>query len=261
MQKKTERAVPQRATAQPVVHPIPRVREELDTKSMHFGATEIQSRMKLREPHALELEYTRTMMGFLMWKAQPARIAMLGLGGGSLAKFCHRHLPDASMVVVEINPHVIALRDAFGVPSDGPRFKVIEADGACFIAESDERFDVLLVDAFDAEGMPEALGSQRFYDDASDALATGGLFVANLHVGHPHFPVHVDRVQQAFGDRALRVDDGDGSNAVMFARKNRELRSSALAPLRKPPTLADAAWLQVRGAFSRIAHAARLPQA
>jgi spermidine synthase len=238
-------------------HPKPYVREELDAKSLHFGVTEIQSRMQLREPHALQLEYTRTMMGFLLWNPEPSRLLMLGLGGGSIAKFCHRYLPAASMVAVEINPHVIALRDAFGVPTDGPRFEVVEADAARFVAETNQRFDVLLVDCFDADGMPEALGAQRFYDDACDALAPGGLFVANLHAGHPHFPVHVDRIQQSFGDRALRVDDRDGSNSVVFARKGGELIGDALRPSRRPASLDAAAWKQVQGAFSRIAQAAR----
>ena len=68
--------------------------------------------MDLRDPSALDLEYTQTMMGFLLFLPQPQRIAMIGLGGGSLAKFCHRYLPRTRIQVVEINPHVIALRDA-----------------------------------------------------------------------------------------------------------------------------------------------------
>ena len=35
---------------------------------------------------------------------------MIGLGGGSLVRFCHRHLPHSRMTVVEINPAVVALR-------------------------------------------------------------------------------------------------------------------------------------------------------
>jgi spermidine synthase len=242
-------------------HPKPYVREELDSKSMHFGVTEIQSRMQIRAPDALQLEYTRMMMGFLLWNPEPSRVLMLGLGGGSMAKFCHRYLPNATIVAVEINPHVIAVRDAFDVPADSARFKVVEADAARFVAETDERFDVMLVDCFDADGMPEALGSQRFYDDACDALAPSGIFVANLHAGHPHFPVHVDRIQQSFGDRALRVDDSDGSNSVVFANKGGELVGDALKPSRKPASLDAGAWTQVQGAFSRIAHAARQREA
>jgi spermidine synthase len=238
-------------------HPKPYVREELDARSMHFGLTEIQSRMQILRPHALALEYTRTMMGFLLWKPEPARIAMLGLGGGSIAKFCHRYLPNTSMAVVEINPHVTALRDAFEVPPDSPRFRIIEADGARFIAETHDRFDVLMVDAFDADGMPESLGTQRFYDDACDVLCADGLFAVNLHAGHPHLPVYIERIRKSFGGDVLRVDDSDGSNSVVFARKNAAAIGATLATPRRPPALAPEAFEQLRGAFSRIGHASR----
>jgi spermidine synthase len=86
--------------------------------------------MQFQNPHALALEYTRTMMGFLLFNPEPQNIAMLGLGGGSLAKFCYRYLPQSRIQVVEINPQVIALRDEFHVPPDDKRFGVVRGDGA-----------------------------------------------------------------------------------------------------------------------------------
>lgn len=236
-------------------HVKPYVHEGLDSKSMHFSICEIQSRMQILRPDVLELEYTRTMMGVLMFAPEPERIAMIGLGGGSLAKFCRRHVPQASMRVVEINPHVIALREAFSVPPDDARFQVVEADGARFVRETDERFDVLLVDAFDAQGMPAALGSRRFYDDCLDVLQPGGLMVVNLHAAHPHFLVYLDRIRRSFGENVLRVDDKDGSNSVIFACKGDRLQRAVAGPLRRPAALGADAWEQLQGAFSRVAGA------
>src|SRR5512146_1660508 len=105
-------------TLDPSLHARPFVHEGSNRKGLYFSISEIQSRMDLRDPFALDLEYTRTMMGFLLFRPDPRQIAMIGLGGGSLAKFCHRHLPAARLQVVEINPHVIALRDEFHVPPD-----------------------------------------------------------------------------------------------------------------------------------------------
>lgn len=209
-------------------HAQPFVREELDSQSLHFSDSAIQSRMHLLEPDALALEYTRTMMGFLVFEPAPAQIAMIGLGGGSLAKFCHRHLPRTDLTVVEINPHVIALRERFRVPADGARFRVVLDDGAHFVATTPARFDVLMVDAFDAERMPEALGTRRFYDDCADVLRPGGLLVVNLHATHPHLPIYLDRLGAAMGGQLLRVDDHDGSNSVVFACRGR-----ALVPARR----------------------------
>lgn len=235
--------------------PTPYVREELDARSLHFSMSAIQSRMHLQRPDALELEYTRTMMGWLMLRPAAERLALIGLGGGSIAKFCHRHLPRTSLVAIEIDARVIALREAFHVPPDDARLRVIEGDGAQFIAQTDERFDVLMVDAFDAEGMPESLGTQRFYDDCLDALRPGGLFVVNLHAGHPHRPVYIDRIERSFGSSVLRVDDRDGSNSVVFAAQGERGLQAVESALRQPAALANAPWKELRGAFSRLASA------
>ncbi len=136
------------ADAPPPRHARPFVSMTAKTKELHFVADEVQSSMDLRDPCALNLEYTRAMMGFLLFDAAPAAIGMIGLGGGSMAKFCYRHLPAAKIRVAEINPYVIALRDEFDVPDDDERFSIIEADGADFVRNSPAAFNVLLVDGY-----------------------------------------------------------------------------------------------------------------
>lgn len=200
-------------------HVRPYVFRDETSRSMHFSLHEIQSRMRLHDPHALDLRYTRTMMGFLMFAPCPQRIMMMGLGGGSLAKFCHHHLPQAHMDVVEINPHVIALREEFGVPADGPRFRVIQADGARFIREVVQHYDVLLLDAFDDQGLPGPLASARFYRDCADALQPGGVLVANLPASLQHLSACLQRIRMAFGGAVLVVGDDDLENVVVFAFK------------------------------------------
>src|SRR6185369_13369083 len=135
--------------------PAPRspvVREEDDGVTLVFDDKNVQSRMLPDEPARLVVEYTRLVMGFLLFHPEPQRIAMIGLGGGSLAKYCARNLRDADFTAIEISPDVIALRSAFGIPPDGPRFRIRCEDGAAFVRREDESFDVLLVDGFDSAG-------------------------------------------------------------------------------------------------------------
>jgi len=235
--------------------PPPYVREELDARSLHFSMSAIQSRMQLRRPDALELEYTRLMMGWLMLRPQARRLAMIGLGGGSIAKFCHRHLPRSTMTVVEVDPQVIALRERFQVPRDDARLRVVEDDGARFVAQTDARFDVLMIDAFDAEGMPAALGTQRFYDDCADVLRADGLLVVNLHASHPHRALYVDRIGLSFDAEPLQVLDHDGCNCVVFAARGGAFVPAGRASSRRPAALADAPWQELRSAFARLASA------
>ncbi len=242
----------QRKPASKTEHVQPYVQETLTTLALHFSIGELQSRMDIRRPDALDLEYTRLMMGFLLFNPAPQRLAMIGLGGGSLAKFCHRHLSRTQMVVVEINPHVLALRNRFRVPPDGRRLQVLLGDGAQFVRLPPGRFDVLLVDGFDYDGLPEALSSQRFYDDCFEALMPGGLLVVNLHIGHPLHLQHLERLRRSFGGALLAVDDSDGSNSIVFGDKGGHLAALRIGPLRAPRGLGDAAWASLQPEMARL---------
>ena len=147
---------PEPAAPHPVIH------TEGRRMSLRFDSETVQSTMNLDDPTRLELEYTRAMMLFLLFNPAPRSILMIGLGGGSLPKYCHRHLPDCDITVVEINPAVIALREVFQVPPDGPRFRVLEGDGAMHVRETPARHDVILVDGFSPQGQPEALAHPGF---------------------------------------------------------------------------------------------------
>ena len=229
-----------------------------DGKSLHFTYGETQSQMRLRDPDVLDLEYTRTMMGFVLFHLQPGRIAMVGLGGGSLAKYCYRHLLQSCMVVVEINPHVIALRDDFRVPGDDARFSVVLGDGAEFLGAQAAQHDVVLVDGFVSHGLPTRLCSQSFYDDCRQALLPGGIAVFNLHTSHPHFDIHVDRLRRSFNEAVLLVPDDDQCNTIVFAFEDAGAMDRLGPGLMRPPACLDgAAANQLLGAFSRIATAVK----
>lgn len=195
----------------------PVVREHDGSLSLDFDNSTVQSRMLQADPAGLVLEYTRLMMGFLLLQPAPARIAMIGLGGGSLAKYCARTLPEADFTAVEISPRVIALRDVFGIPPDGLRFRVCCADGAAFVRRDGEPLDVLLVDGFDRGGQPAELCSAAFYDACRDRLGSGGVLVVNLHTSEPTCRVSVERIGQSFDGRIVVVDADGSENRVVFA--------------------------------------------
>ena len=167
------------------------------------------------------------MMGFLLFQPDPRSILAIGLGGGSLPKYCYRHLPSADITVVEINPYVIEMRDAFFVPEDDHRFRVVCDDGARFVAAADRRYDVILVDGFTYDGQPEQLCTQAFYDACRSALTEAGLMVVNLHEESPECEVLCDRIARTFGEAVLSVPADGGSNRIVLACKAPSLRAYA----------------------------------
>ena len=239
----------------PIV-PTPLVHTAQHTRTLRFSYSAIQSRMDLRHPDALNLDYTRLMMGFLLLCANPPRIAMIGLGGGSLAKFCHRYLPATDITVVEISAAVIATREVFRVPAESERFRVLQADGAAFIAEQSAAFEVLLVDGYDQHGLAPSLGSDVFYRACANALVGGGVLVVNLNLDEGHSAQQLDAIQRSFLQQGFAVTGTGKANRVVFAQKSEAATSIAL-PLRRPDGFDAEAWQMLRRALSRVQQAAR----
>ena len=220
-------------------HAAPFIHEEKNSRSLHFSIHQLQSKMSVSRPDELEVDYTKTMMGFLILKRQPRHIAMIGLGGGSLAKFCYRNLPETKITVVEINPQVIALRKEFLVPDDNERFQVIEADGADFVRDAEPDFDVLLVDGFDHQGQPAQLCTQHFYECCSRVLVDQGVMAVNLDDTHPLYELFIARIDRSFDSNIAEVAVNQDGNVIVFAGKN-----IAISPhsLRSNIHLAQVAW-------------------
>src|SRR4051812_48911219 len=125
------------------------ISEKFGVRTLHIGSDTVQSSMRLARPNDLEVSYTRSMMAFLLFNEDPRKVLMLGLGGGSLAKFVYHRLPQACTVAVEINPRVIAVaRQFFQMPPDNERLQLVVADGAEYVGNEKLRADVIMVDGY-----------------------------------------------------------------------------------------------------------------
>jgi spermidine synthase len=200
----------------------------LDTsfeRRMHFTDDATQSAMLFSDPDALIALYTRKMMAFLLFNPSPRHIVMIGLGGGSLAKFCFRHLPRARITVVEIDADVIALRQEFFIPEDDERFRVVHDDGARYLERLDEPMDVLLIDAFDADGIALSLAKSTFYASAARQLMENGVLIMNFWGPCERYVDNLVHARASFGDSLLLVPVYGDANVLMFAFKQSPLQS------------------------------------
>ncbi|MBI4194949.1 MAG: polyamine aminopropyltransferase [Betaproteobacteria bacterium] len=197
------------------------VSEKFGVRSLHIGSDTIQSSMRIARPDELELSYTRSMMGFLLFNERPGRVLMVGLGGGSLAKFVYRRLPWTVTEVVEVNPRVVAIaRQYFHVPPDDARFKVIVEDGAEYLARQSEGADVIAVDGYDAESQVEALSDSAFYNACHRRLNAGGILVVNLWGSDRNFNATLLRIERAFPAGTVCLPAEKPGNIIVFAFKD-----------------------------------------
>lgn len=230
----------------------PAVCSEAGFVTLLLDADNMQSLMRKSRPYRLELGYTRTMMGFLLFNPQPGHIAMIGLGGGSIPKHCYRQLQDARITVVEIDPDIIALRDRFLIPPDNERFTVICGDGAAFVAAEKGTLDVLIVDGFDAAGQVPQLCSQKFYDDAYSSLGDHGIMVANVLGADEHFETYLARIRQSFGGQVAMSKSEDCDNRIVFAVKGPSFELSEQALAERAHDLGRSQQLHFRHVLSQL---------
>ena len=160
------------------------------------------------------------MMAFLLFNPDPRSVLMVGLGGGSLAKFVYHRLPRARTVAVEINPRVVAVaRQFFHLPPDDARLQLVVGDGAEYVGDKALSADVIMVDGYDAESQVEALSTAEFYGDCARVLGAAGILVVNLWGGDRNYIACVERIAGAFDHRVACLPAGRPGNVVVLAFK------------------------------------------
>ncbi len=194
------------------------ISEQDGLRSLHLGSSTVQSTMRIADPVELVLSYTRAMMGFLLFHPRPRHVVMIGLGGGSLAKFAHHRLPGARVSVIENSAQVIAAaRSYFEVPPDGERFEVIQGDGAEYVRAHPEGCDVLMIDGYDGDAQVAALASEAFYADSRNAIERDGVVVVNLWSSDKRFDTYVQRIERTFDSRVICLPAERRGNVAVLA--------------------------------------------
>ncbi|GAB4299671.1 MAG: polyamine aminopropyltransferase [Thiohalomonadaceae bacterium] len=198
-------------------------------RSLHFGSEPKQSSMDLNDPLRLALSYTRAMLSALLFHPTPQRVLLLGLGGGSLAKFLLHHFPACRLDAVEYRAlvHEVARRH-FHLPDD-PRLCVHIADAADFIRQADAThsdYDLILVDAFTADGVAKGTAGLAFFAACRTRLAGNGVLAANLWSADSlRLEDIISDLADTFDNRLLRLPvDGKANVIALTTRQGKPRR-------------------------------------
>ena len=110
------------------------------------------------------------------------RALIVGGGDGGVLREALRHPELEQVTLCEIDRGVIALcRTHFPEISagayDDPRTRIVIADGTKFVAETEDRFDVIMIDSTDPIGPGAVLFTREFYAGCRRCLEPGGLLV------------------------------------------------------------------------------------
>jgi spermidine synthase len=155
------------------------VAEDQLTRYLRFDNS-FQSGMYLIDHYDTRFEYTDYLQLGLAYRPSAKSILFVGLGGGSAPKRMWRDFPRLQLHAVELDPDVVDVAHRwFDVPRD-PRLKIDVEDGRQFLAHNDDRWDVIVIDAFYADSIPFHLATHEFLELARSRLQPGGVIVTNM---------------------------------------------------------------------------------
>ncbi len=202
------------------------ISESAGVRYLHLGTPWVQGAMRIDDPLAIELEYVRRMMVWMLTRDATgwtgAHAVQLGLGAGAITRFCSKRLRMRT-TAVELNPHVVDVcRQWFRLPPPSPGFEILGMNAQRFVDDPRRRgtVEVMCVDLYDHEAASPVLDSAAFYRACFDVLAAGGVMTVNLFGHNASFETSTRRIAAAFGAEAVRtVQPTKEGNTVVLAMK------------------------------------------
>lgn len=167
-----------------------------------YGGTR-QSCTNLADPDHLEFNYTRMMLGALYLNPAPRHALILGLGGGTLPTVLRKLLPTIQIDVVEIDPAVVRVARRYFGFSTSQLTQAYEADGRVFVKRAlkqSARYDLIMLDAFDHEYIPEHMLTREFLTEVRGLLSAQGVLAANTFSSSKLYKHESVTYQTVFGD-------------------------------------------------------------
>ena len=198
--------------------------DEAGFRSLHFGRDGArQSVLRPGDPEHLELPYARLAMAGLALASGVQRVLIIGLGGGTLPSFLRRHYPGAQIDVVDIDPEVINVAKRFFEFREDSRMRAHLADGRTFIESVRQPYDIVFLDAFGSDSVPERLTTVEFLRVVRNAVAPGGVVVGNVWGPYSNrlYNSMVRTYRETFDDFAVLDVKGAG-NKILLALPRRQ---------------------------------------
>ena len=150
-----------------------------DTRYLRFDST-FQSAMQLDDPYATVFAYTDYLQLGLAYAPTTRRVLFIGLGGGTAVKRMRRDYPSLDLHVVELDPEVVRAAERWFSLKPDDRLRVTTQDGRRFLQTHDDRWDLIVVDAYFADSIPFHLSTAQFFELVRSRLSPGGVVVSNV---------------------------------------------------------------------------------
>jgi predicted O-methyltransferase YrrM len=198
--------------------------DEGTLRYLRFGTPQgvDQSILDLDDPNRLAMPYLRPAALAAEIPEATASVLIVGMGGGGFTRYLRHRFPEATIDAVEIDAEVIEVSRRFFQITAGPRLHIHQADGAEYLQRLSVvpggRYDLIFLDAYDGDRIPEPLTTDRFLASVHRQLRDQGLVISN--VGKDDLKTYQARFERMF-PACARMRTWLDENAVLVGSKTR----------------------------------------
>jgi spermidine synthase len=190
-----------------------------------------QSVVKVGDPDHIELAYARVMPVGLAFVDKPQRVLIVGLGGGTIPGFLHKHYPQTAIDVVDIDPDVLHVAKKFFGFREDRTMRAYVDDGRRFIEKCQDPYDIIFLDAFGSENIPYHLATREFLQAVRRALTPKGIAVGNIwsRTSNPLYDSMVLTYQDVFDELYIFDVRGAGNEILVALPREQRINRDDLA--------------------------------
>ena len=181
------------------------------------------------DPKRIVFPYVRMSFAGLIANPEPEQVLMIGLGGGTISNVLLELYPDLQIDIVEVDPAVLKVAEEFFSFEETDQSRVHIMDGRVFTRralQQGRRYDLIILDAYTGEYIPEHLMTVEFLQDVNGLLTPGGVVVANTFAVSRLYHHESTTYAKVFGDFFNFKLSGTGNRVIVGS--NRELPDEAM---------------------------------
>lgn len=157
-----------------------RVEDYYDRRYLLFNDTE-QSVINKNQPNEHIWPYTELMDNAARYyRPDASDMLVIGIGGGTVINSMLAKTPNIFVDAVDIDPEVIRVAYQYFNMPDSPKLMATAGDGRVFLRDKKNRYDVIMVDAYNRASIPSHLTTREFFTEMASALKPDGIVIFNI---------------------------------------------------------------------------------
>lgn len=156
------------------------IRQEKRIRSLINDYGFAQAKIDLDQPENLTSKYHQLFAESIALKPNTKRILAIGGGAFVFPQNLAKNHPEIQVDVVEIDPKLIEVAKSYFFYEELPNLTVHHADGRQFLLSTNNKYDLIFIDAFAGKYVPFHLVTREFISELDQHLETDGIVITNL---------------------------------------------------------------------------------